>query len=87
MIKSILAVGIVGLAFVGSANAADPVFCNNHNLTMIHEEAAKMTAPAQKVAMEMSMKELKMAMAARNKNDMEACRMHAGMAMEHLHDQ
>ena len=87
MIKSILTAGVFSLALLGSAQAAEPVFCNNHNLTMIHDEAAKMTAPAQKVAMEMSMKELKMAMAARNKHDMEACRMHAGMAMEHLHDQ
>ena len=85
MFKSILAAGLLGLVFAGTANAADIVYCNNHNLTMIHEEAAKMNAPDQKHAMEMTMKELEMAKAARSKNDITACRMHAGMAMEHLH--
>lgn len=85
MIKSLIAAGLLSVALLGSANAADVVFCNTHNLNMIHTEAAKMTAPDQKTAMEMTMKELDMAMAARGKNDITGCRMHAGMAMDHLH--
>ena len=85
MIKTIFAAGLLSVALFGSANAADIVRCNNHNLNMIHTEAAAMDKPEQKHAMEMTMKELEMAMKARENGDIPGCREHAGMAMDHLH--
>ena len=87
MIKSLVAAGLVTAALLSQASAKDMpiVYCNMHNLNMIHNEAAKMTAPSQMHAMEMTMKELDMAMKAHAANDIPTCRMHAGMAMEDMH--
>jgi hypothetical protein len=84
MIKSILAAGILAVSFSGVAQA-ETVRCSNHNLNMIHEGAMGMTADDQKEAMKMTMDELTMAMDLKKKGDIEGCRMHAGMAMDHMH--
>ncbi len=80
MIKSLLISGVFAFSFIGAANA-EIVKCSKHNLMMIHEEAGKMKGDA----MEMTVKELEMAMAAKGKRDIAGCRMHAAMAMDHLH--
>jgi hypothetical protein len=84
MIKTIFAAGLLAAAFTGSAQA-ETVRCSEANLTMIHDEAMKMTADDQKEAMKMTSEELTMAMDLKKKGDIEGCRMHAGMAMDHLH--
>ncbi len=84
MIKTLFAVGILAVAFTGSAQA-DMVRCSDVNLNMIHDEAMKMTGDDQKEAMKMTTEELTMAMDLKKKGDIEGCRMHAGMAMDHLH--
>ena len=84
MIKSILVAGLLAFSFVGTASA-DIVRCNKATLAMIHDEGAKMTGDDQKEMMKMTMDELEMAMGARSKNDIKGCRMHAAMAIDHLH--
>jgi hypothetical protein len=84
MIKTLFAVGVLAVAFTGSAQA-ETVRCSNQNLNMIHDEAMKMTGDDQKEAMKMTTEELTMAMDLKKKGDIEGCRMHAGMAMDHLH--
>ena len=84
MIKSILAAGLLAVAFAAPASA-DIVRCNKATLGMIHDEAAKMTGADQQEAMKMTMDELEMAMGAKGKKDIKGCRMHAAMAIDHLH--
>ena len=86
MIKSLLVAGVFAVSFVGAANA-EIVKCNKKNLAMIHDEAGKMdeSTAKGKEMMKMTMDELEMAMAAKGKGDIAGCRMHAGMAMDHLH--
>ena len=85
MLKPILAAGLLSLAMISTASADAPLRCTNHNLGMVHDEVMKMNAPDQKHAMEMSMKELEMAMAAKAKHDYSGCRKHAAMAMKEMH--
>ncbi len=85
MIKSFIAAGILAVSFSGAAHA-EMVRCSNKNLNMIHEGAMGMTGDNQKDAMKMTMDELNMAMELKKKGDIEGCRMHAGMAMDHMHD-
>lgn len=85
MLKYVLAAGLLSIAFVGQASADAPLRCTNHNLGMIHDETVKLNAPEQKHAMEMSMHELEMAMAAKEKHDYSACRKHIAMAAKEIH--
>lgn len=85
MMKTFLVAGVLGLVFAGSASAMDIVRCTAANMDKIHNEAAAMTAPSQKHAMEMTMKQLEMASAMIAKGDVAGCREHMGMAMEDLH--
>ncbi len=90
MIKSILVSGLlagaVAFSSIGAANA-EIVKCSKHNLMMIHDGLSKMdeSTAKGKEAMKMSMDELEMAMAAKGKHDIAGCRMHAAMAMDHMH--
>lgn len=90
MIKSLLVsgllAGVMAFSFVGAANA-EIVKCSKHNLAMIHDGAGKMdeSTAKGKESMKMTMDELEMAMAAKGKGDIAGCRMHAAMAMDHLH--
>jgi hypothetical protein len=90
MIKSLLVSGLLAgamaFSFVGTANA-EIVKCSKHNLAMIHDGLGKMdeSTAKGKEAMKMSMDELEMAMTAKGKGDIAGCRMHAAMAMDHMH--
>ena len=86
MLKSIIAVALLGIAVTAPAYADDMMAakCDDATMKMVHEMMAKDTDPKMKDGVMKADEEMKMAMDSMKANKMDECTKHVGMAMDHM---
>lgn len=85
MLKTFSAAALLALSLAAPAHADDMMAkCDDVTMKMVTDAMAKDTDPKMKDDVMKADEEMKMAMEAMKANKMDDCKMHVGMAMDHM---